>query len=81
MYNYNGYGDYGFDAYSGFYPFHMFGFMILFWGAIIWTIVHFVKNNKHTIRHNSSAIDILKERYARGEISKEEFTEMKKDLN
>lgn len=29
---------------------------------------------------NSKAMDILKERYARGEISREEFEAMKKDL-
>ena len=30
---------------------------------------------------NESAIDILRERYAKGEITKEEFEKMKKDLN
>ena len=81
MYNYSGYHNYD-PIYYGFLPFHMLGFvfMFVFWGAIIWVLFHFIRNNKHTIRHSSSTIEILKERYAKGEITKEEFKEMKKNL-
>jgi putative membrane protein len=60
-------------------------FFIVFWGAIIWLIVWGVR----TITSRSgggqssgkSALDIAKERYARGEISKAEFEQIKKDLS
>ena len=59
--------------------------MIIFWAAIILAIVWIVKevggrNNSDKTRHAKSAIEILKERYAKGEITKEQFESMKKDV-
>lgn len=55
--------------------------MILFWGFVIYLIVFVINKNQSKNdagRHHS--IEILKERYAKGEITKEQFEEMKKDL-
>lgn len=59
-----------------------FVWMLLFWGAIIALVVWGVK--KLTGRSSSggaSPLDIAKERYAKGEISKEQFEQIKKDLS
>ena len=60
--------------------------MIIFWAAIILFIVWIVKevsgrNNSNKPRHGKSALEILEERYAKGEIDKKEFEEKKKDLS
>ena len=60
--------------------------MILFWAAIILSIIWIVRevggrNNSDKTRHGKSAIEILEERYAKGEIDKKEFEEKKKDLS
>ena len=73
--------------------FGLFGplFMIIFWGLIIWAVIALVRRNGgrfgccggHGDEHNnggSKALDILKERYAKGEINKEEYEQKKKDL-
>ncbi len=52
-------------------------FQLLFWVALIYLVVMLF--HKHEEREDD-ALKILKERYAKGEISKKEFEEMKKDL-
>lgn len=66
-------------------------FMLLFWGLIILAIFALVRgatghgcwgghhHDEHGYKGNN-ATNILKERYAKGEISKEDFEKMKKDL-
>ncbi|TKB23753.1 SHOCT domain-containing protein [Desulfopila sp. IMCC35006] len=76
----------GFPQGSG----HMMGYgggmyMWLFWIFIVGVIAYFVLDR---IKHNQNAQDssgespteILKKRYARGEITKEEFDRIKKEL-
>jgi putative membrane protein len=58
-------------------------FMLLFWGLIIVGLVLVIRQLwKPSHRsQTSSALSIAAERYARGEISKEEFETIKQNLN
>ena len=61
--------------------------MLVFWGVIIALIVWGVTRLARRGDSGSGStgkrnpMDIAKERYARGEISKEEFEQLKKDLS
>ncbi len=62
---------------------HMFVLWILLVGVIVWLILS-LKNgrfNQNSQQHQrESALDIAKKRYARGEISKDELDEIKRNL-
>lgn len=59
-------------------------FMVLFWAGIILLVFYMVKlltQKNGAEKKEIRAEEILKERYARGEISREEFERMKKDIS
>jgi len=60
----------------------MMAFMILAWVVVIAAIVAAVWWAVRYIRSNprNAALDILRERYARGEISREEYESRRRDL-
>ncbi len=66
--------------FSGCPTFHGFGgmFMIFFWVMLLLICISLVR--KGGAREKETAAEILKKRYARGEISQEEFARMKKEI-
>ena len=60
-------------------------FMVLFWGLIIWGIVALVRRaaspgSDSTHYRVDSPLDVLKKRYARGDIRREEYEAMRGDM-
>jgi putative membrane protein len=54
--------------------------MVLFWVAVVWLFARFVRPGDQGISRDESAIEIARRRYARGEISREEFEQIRRDL-
>jgi putative membrane protein len=82
--------DFGYGMRGGVpgFPVHGWGFPIgfviaalIFAGLVAAVIVLSVRLARRDQRRTSEAVEIVKARYARGEISKNEFEEMKKDLS
>jgi putative membrane protein len=63
-------------------------FMLVFWALVIGGVILLIRwlaqssagRGRSGPNEGSKAVDILKERYARGEISRDQFESMKKDL-
>jgi putative membrane protein len=53
---------------------------VLFWGAIIWLFVRVFGPRDEGQSRDESAIEIARRRYARGEISREDFEQIRRDL-
>ena len=77
--------DRGMHPMSGFWGAWGIGmmlFMLLFWGLVIVAVVFgirwLISQGKES--RPDSALEILRQRYARGEINKEEFEARKRDL-
>lgn len=56
--------------------------MLLFWALLILGVIALIRYLARSGqgKEDKTPLDILKERYARGEIDKKEFNERKKDL-
>ena len=73
----NGFGEHGWGMGMGWW--WIIGIVVLI--AIIWPVSQRFRNNSATPREpGKTALDILKERYAQGEINKQEFEERKRDI-
>lgn len=52
-------------------------FMLVFWGLIIWLVIYLIRelSQNNTTNSSDKAVDLLRQRYSRGEISTEEYRE------
>jgi putative membrane protein len=70
--------DFGWMFFGGFC-------MIVFWGAIvaliIWAVIKLSRREDTSSVSKVNALDAAKERYAKGEITKAEFDQIKKDIS
>ncbi len=70
--------DFGWMFFGGFW-------MIVFWGAIValivWAVIKLSRREDTSSVSKVNALDAAKERYAKGEITKAEFDQIKKDIS
>ncbi len=77
----------GWDGWGGGWMVLAVVLMIAFWGGIIalivWAVTRFTRRESTGNQGigGRNALDIAKERYARGEITKEQFDQIKRDLS
>jgi putative membrane protein len=54
---------------------------LLFWGGLIWLIVWGMSRLVAPSRESDSPLEIARRRYARGDITREEFEQLRHDLS
>lgn len=65
----------------------MWLFMLLFLGLALFGIIYLIRllmlrdKSRDETPQRETALDILKKRYAKGEISREDYEQMKKDIS
>lgn len=59
--------------------------VLVFWGGIIalivWVVTRLTRRETRSGGGKQSPLDIARERYARGDINKEQFEQIKRDLS
>lgn len=80
----NGWGGQGWSPFMWIMPIMMFVFWILIIVGVVFLVRWLIESSKTSggthPRIGEHPVDILKKRYANGEITKEQFDQMKKDL-
>ncbi len=80
---------FGYGSMMGPYGYGMMGYGGMFFGLLFWIVIivlayllikSLTEKNKNQGVVEKSTLDIAKERYAKGEITKEELEEIKKNL-
>jgi len=54
--------------------------MVIFWGAIIWLVIWGVGQATGSGRRSDDPLEIARRRYASGEITREQFEQLRHDL-
>jgi putative membrane protein len=70
------------DAHEGMAWWMLFAgvWMVLFWGLIIGAVAWLLSRSSGGGERRPSPLDIARERYARGELTREEFEHIREDL-
>lgn len=74
---------YGYDGFGWGHAVAGFSMMVLFWGgliAVIYLAVKWISSNDQPRGGRRTSLHLLEERFARGEIDKDEFVERKRHL-
>ena len=72
-----GYGGFGFPFMGGIW---MIVFWVLILGGVVWLVQVFARGTGSSAPQGESLLETLKQRYAKGEITQEQFEQMKQDL-
>ncbi len=54
---------------------------VFFWGLLVWLVLSVVSRSRKAPDTGDTPLEILKRRYARGEITKEDFDRMRRDVS
>ena len=68
----------GFGSWGWFGGIGMIIFWILLLSLAVWLVTRLLRNDR--AQHTAIALDIVRERYAKGEISKDEYDQYRKTL-